>query len=156
MFAYAPSLSIRPEQVDRDPPGVAHHDMAATSGGHVPAAAMRPPTPADVLASRRPAASGPSALSRAQDVGVAHVGAVGPRLRRHAGLPSGCASSSSIGPSPAGTATPAPVGVNAVRHTFNRLPRNIVHAPTMRTSRCTETAGEDQSINNSDGAILSA
>ena len=80
--------------------------MAATSGGRVPAAPCGR-RPADVLALPR-RASGPSALSRAQDVGVADVGAVGPRLRRHAGLALGLHLEHSIGPSPPARRRPRP------------------------------------------------
>ena len=47
-------------------------------------------------------------------------------------------------------------GMLGVRHTFNRLPLWVVHAPPMRTSRWMSIVGRLQSISCSPGSILAA
>ena len=64
----------------------------------------------------------------------------GPGRGGHAPPPSGCTSTSQIGPSPAARRRHGPrsggrgPGPGAVRHTLSRWPRWVVHAPPIRTS----------------------
>src|SRR5581483_4364186 len=71
-------------------------------------------------------------------------------------LPSGWTSSTSSGVVPVAMVRPSPVGFVAVRQMRMRAPRNVVHAPPRRTTRCSSSAGRDQSSSSSAGSILDA